>query len=197
MQPSGCLGCSSAGLMLVPLPSSFLARVGTMGIDMFRVNALIDLLLWEGIDFDPEIACELFEMLPEERTSRFQFRLTREYDDNVVEGLTNIGTVSAGGEEEKTISFGRSTGTWIGKWRIIRTARGLVIEPRFLADISEDGRGEYFVLPFKRGKPQSLYKSALSRISIPIPFIGSIEFSFYRLVKWKSPAVPRHAGQVN
>lgn len=184
--------------MLVPLPSFLLAKAGTMGIDMFRVNALIDLLLWEGIDFDPEIACELFEMLPEERVSRFQFRLTRDYDDNGVEGLTNIGRVSAAGEDEKTtISFGRSTGTWIGKWRIIRTARGLVIEPRFLADISEDGRGEYFVLPFKRGKPQSLYKSALSRISIPIPFIGSIEFSFYRLVKWKSPAVPRHAGQVN
>jgi hypothetical protein len=168
-----------------------------MGIDMFRVNALIDLLLWEGSDFDPEIACELFEMLPQERTSRFQFRLTRDCDDGGVEGLTNLGTVSASEEERKTISFGRSTGTWIGKWRIIRTARELVIEPRFLAEISEDGRGEYFVLPFKRGKPQSLYKSVLSQFSIPIPFVGAIEFSFYHLVKWKSPAVPHHAAPVN
>lgn len=184
--------------MLVSLHHSFSRQPDPMGIDMFRVNALIDLLLWEGIDFDPEVARELFEMLPEERHSWFQLRLTRDCDDNGFEGLTNIGTVSAGDEEEKrTISFGRSTGTWIGKWRIIRMAHRLVIEPRFFADTSEDGRGEYFVLPFKHGKPQSLYRSVLSQISIPVPFIGSIEFSFYRLVKWKSPAVPRHAAPVN
>lgn len=161
-----------------------------MGIDMFRLNALIDLLLWEGEDYDPAIARELFEALPLERPSRFEFHWLRNRKDKGIAGLTNVGATFAEDGKSKTerISFWASSGTWVGKWRAIKTQRSLIIEPRFLGEIGANGGGDFYELPFKRGEPQILYKSEPRQVCIPIPFIGEFHLTFYRLIKWKSPA---------
>ena len=160
---------------------------------MFRLNALIDLLLWEGEDYDPAIARELFEALPPERSSWLEVNWLRNRRDKGFEGLTNIGTVSTEDRESKKerVTFGAPCGTWIGKWRVIRMKRDLVIEPRFFGQGDEDGNSEYFVLPFKYGEPQILYKSVPMQIRIPIPFLGTFYLTLFRLVKWKSPAVSK------
>jgi len=106
-------------------------------IDTWRLSAIVNELTAECDSFDPEIARELFDSLPEEKSSRVQVSLTSTTTTPTAQGETNAGPASFEETEEKNFRFGYSKGTYAGKWRVTKEADSVTIEPKFHNDDKE------------------------------------------------------------
>ena len=144
-------------------------------IDTWRLSAIVNELTAECDSFDPEIARELFDSLPEEKSSRVQVSLTSTTTTPTAQGETNAGPASFEETEEKNFRFGYSKGTYAGKWRVTKEADSVTIEPKLHNDDKE-----FYKLIFEKSGNIKFMISHYYTISF------GITLSFVRMKPWKT-----------
>lgn len=146
-----------------------------MAIDTWRLSAILNELTAEEDTFDPDLARELYNALPDEKSSMVKLSVNSTTTTPSAMAETNAGPVSLDETTEKNIRLGYSKGTYAGKWRVTKEKDIITIEPKFHNDDKE-----FYQLVFgKRG----LIEFKISKYHT-VSFI--ITVSFVRMVPWKT-----------
>lgn len=139
-------------------------------LDIYRLNAVLTELLKEGETFDPALALELFEAIPESNVPSIRMRSVsrRPRNSKKFTGFTNLGNVDLDEDEpeEKRWSSSSRQGLWVGKWILTRVDNILSIDPRFGGPFDDS-----YCLAL-RGNSVEFVKLVMRRIGISLPSIG-------------------------
>jgi hypothetical protein len=158
-------------------------------LDIFRLNVLLQDLLTPSDVFDPAVAMELFQSIPEEKHPFLIVKQYKKKNNKGITGMTNMGQYTLNDKDETYREYNNTKGVWIGRYRIIHTPGQLKIEPRF----NERGLDNFYIIFLDRKGKLTFKKSHLFAINIPFPRWeiwkrwGIISFVLPMMKEWKKP----------
>jgi hypothetical protein len=164
----------------------------TPRIDTLRINALVNALLAPGATFDSDTARELRDSIPDEPRRTFRASYYSSRPRGSVEGLTNLGRVSASEDSETSWDSAASRGVCAGRWRVVRNGDTVTIEPRF-NDTAID-ESPCYALRFRQNGRVEFRRSKPRVVRIPLWLFfrrGSLNFGLTRMVHYKSEGFPQ------